>query len=152
MEYCDVPPGNDYVAISASRDSNLAIISSGELIAWDPYIGWNHYVPPGNDFVAISSGGEHNVALRAEGTVVCWPDYETRNISAFDNSIAISAGSSQVLAITNPHAKEILAAEWQKTKARIKTQPGDEKDDTAGENRIPVYPVTYTIEARLPEV
>jgi hypothetical protein len=154
-EYCDVPPGNDYVTISASRNSNLAIKSSGELIAWDPYIGWNHYVPPGNDYVAVSNSiSGYHLALRADGTIVCWGETGTGvcNISSSINNIVVSSGSSQSLAITNPQAKEILAAAWQKTKARIKTPPGEEKEVISGKNRTPFYPVTYVTEVALPGV
>lgn len=154
-EYCDIPPGNDYVAISASRNSNLAITSEGELIAWDPFIGWNHYVPPGNDYVAVSNSiSGYHLALRANGSVVCWGETGTGicNISLLINTIAISAGSSQSLAITNPQAKAILTAEWQKTKARIKIQPVGEMEARSWKNRTPVYPVTYVIKAALPEM
>lgn len=152
-EYCDVPPGNDYVIISSSRQTNLAIKSSGELIAWDPFIGWNHYVPPGNDYVAISNSVDgHHLALRSDGRIVCWGEtgLGVCNISSSKNNIAISAGSGLSLAITNPHAKEILAAEWQKTKARVKPSPGNASQQPQP-LRTPVYPVKYVINATLPE-
>ena len=152
-DFCDTLPEGKYVAISAYEWTRyLALTSKGELVAWDSVLGWNHYVPPGTDFVAISSGQRRYAALRADGTVVCWPDCETCNISAFSNSIAISAVPSNFLAITNPRAKEILAVEWQKTKAHIQIQPGEEKDKSAKINRTPAYPVKYVIEATLPEI
>ncbi|RKY23290.1 MAG: hypothetical protein DRP62_06235, partial [Planctomycetota bacterium] len=53
---CDVPEGDDFVAISAAWGYNVALKSDGSLVAW----GSNDYgqcdVPEGDDFVAISSG------------------------------------------------------------------------------------------------
>lgn len=152
-EYCDVPPGEGYLAISASRNTNLAIAGSGQLIAWDPFIGWNHYVPPGNNYVAISNGVDgHHLALQADGTIVCWGETGTGvcNISSSTDAIAIAAGSSQSLAITNPLAKEILAGEWQKTKARIISQSGNTNQLQLP--RTPVYPVKYVMNASMPPV
>jgi alpha-tubulin suppressor-like RCC1 family protein len=150
-EYCDVPPGDGYVTISASRNTNLAIAENGELIAWDPFIGWNQYVPSGNNYVAISNSVDgHHLALQADGTIVCWGETGTGvcNISSSSDNIAIAAGSSQSLAITNPRAREILATEWQKTKARVISQSGN-KDQLQHPVRTPVYPVKYVMNANL---
>jgi alpha-tubulin suppressor-like RCC1 family protein len=123
-ECCDAPPKDEYVAVSANRwTEHLALTSKGEIVAWDNIIGWKRNVPSGNDFIAVSAGREHNLALRSNGTIACWGPtggHGECNISTVPDVIAVSACSPMSLAITNPRAKEILAAEWQKTKARIR--------------------------------
>ena len=155
-ELCDPPPEDEYVTISAGKwTQHLALTSRGELIAWDNVMGWNHYVPSGTDFVAISVGNGRNVALRSDGTMVCWSPsaYSACNTTATSTkAIAIAAASSNVVAITNPRAKEILVVEWERLKARIKSQPGNENERSAAGIRAPVYPVTYVVEAPLPKV
>jgi len=151
---CEIPPADSYVAISASSGfySNLALTSNGKLVASDPYTGWNYYVPPGNDYVAISAGHGNNLALRSDGTIVCWGyEFYRCNFSSSTNAIAISAGYPN-LAITNPRAKEILAAEWQKTKACINPKAGDADRMQPLLSRTPVYPAEYVIKATLPEI
>nr|WP_303646076.1 hypothetical protein [Candidatus Solincola tengchongensis] len=60
---CDVPAGNDFVAISAGGTYSLALRSDGSLAAW----GENYYhqcdVPAGNGFVAVSAGDSFSLSL-----------------------------------------------------------------------------------------
>jgi len=68
----NIPDGNDFVAISAGANHNLALRSDGSLIAWH----YNDYslcnAPTGNDFISIASGGLHNLALKSDGSLVAW--------------------------------------------------------------------------------
>lgn len=66
---CNVPEGNDFVAVEAGRYHSLALRSDRSLAAW----GHNDYgqcdVPEGDDFVAIAAGWYHSLALRSDGSL-----------------------------------------------------------------------------------
>ena len=96
------PDGNDFVAISAGKATNIALRTDGSVVTWgadvgeyrdDVYIAVvvgagkcialraDHSiaqlvgtggVPAGNNFVQISSGGTPACALRSDGTIVQW--------------------------------------------------------------------------------
>ena len=69
---CDVPAGDDFIAISAYGLHNLALRSDGSLVAW----GDNTYgacnIPYGNDFASITTGYYHGLALKTDGSLVGW--------------------------------------------------------------------------------
>jgi hypothetical protein len=156
-EYCDVPKWNDYVAISASDHTSLALRSSGEAVSWGYEYGngqnyW-HESPSSNDFVAISDGESKHLALRSDGSVVCWGGGFARycDIVSVPDVIAISASDTQSIAITNPRAQEILAAAWQKTKARISSGAGVKTQNSQSARPL-VYKAEYIVNANLPTV
>lgn len=83
----NVPPGDDFVAISAGAGHSLALRSDGSLAGW----GWNSgdaglgsadifygqaIVPAGNDFKAVAAGAFHSLALRTNGSLVGWGSNE----------------------------------------------------------------------------
>ena len=98
---CNVPSGNDFVAIAASYNYNLALKSDGSLVGW----GQNNYgqstVPGGNDFVAVSAGWFHSLALRVNGSLVGWGrnDYGETDVPGGNDFVAVSAGGAHSLAL-----------------------------------------------------
>jgi hypothetical protein len=103
-DQCNVPAGNDYVAIAAGYTFSLALKSDGSLTAW----GLNRFgecnVPAGYDFVAIAAGGfmkGHSLALKSNGSVVAWGDnsYGQCNVPDGNDFVAVAAGASHSLAL-----------------------------------------------------
>jgi len=111
----NVPPGDDFVAISAGSDGGhvLALRSDGSLAAW----GLNYGVPDlgsadifygqatvpleysGNVFKAIAAGTFHSLALRTDGTVIGWGANEVFGQGEFTGQATVPAGLSNVVAI-----------------------------------------------------
>ena len=69
---CDVPPGNDYVAVSGGDYHSIALKSNGSLAAWGRNQWGQCNVPVGSDYVAIAAGYGHSLALKANGSLVAW--------------------------------------------------------------------------------
>jgi alpha-tubulin suppressor-like RCC1 family protein len=79
----NVPPGDDFVAISAGAAHSSALRSDGSLAGWGSNFGdaglgsadvfyGQAIVPAGNDFKAIAAGAFHSLALRTDGSLVGW--------------------------------------------------------------------------------
>jgi hypothetical protein len=94
---CNVPAGDDYVAIDAGFNHNIALRADGTIVAW----GLNNYgqceVPFYNDYIAIAAGGNHNLGLRlgeATNPIVAWGDnsYGQCNVPPPDEYTNIGAG------------------------------------------------------------
>jgi len=62
----ELPEGNDFIAISAGPNHNLALRSDGSLVAWGYNSDGQCDVPAGDGFVAISAGDWHSLALRSK--------------------------------------------------------------------------------------
>jgi hypothetical protein len=85
---CDVPAGDDFVAVSGSAMQGSALRYNGSLVNW----GWGASNPPGGtDFVAVSSGSLYSLGLRSDGTVAPWGMNSYEAPSGYD-FVAISAG------------------------------------------------------------
>jgi hypothetical protein len=100
-EQCDVPAGNDFVAVSACWKHSLALRSDGSIEGWGQNNHGQSDPPAGNDFVAISAGGVHSLALRADGSLVAW-GYNgngERDVPAGNDYVAIAAGHDHNLAL-----------------------------------------------------
>jgi alpha-tubulin suppressor-like RCC1 family protein len=73
---CNVPTGNDFVAVAASSEyHSLALRSDGSLVAW----GLNDYgqcnvpaLPSGLTYVGMSGGSRHSLGLRSDGSIIGW--------------------------------------------------------------------------------
>jgi alpha-tubulin suppressor-like RCC1 family protein len=98
----NVPDSNDFVAVAAGANHNLALRSDGSIIAWH----YNDYslcnnVPAGNGFIAIASGNLHSLALKSDGSLVAWGYnyYGQCDVPVGNDFVYIAAGSYHNVAI-----------------------------------------------------
>jgi len=98
---CNVPAGNNYVAVATSYVHNVALKSDGSLVAWG-YNAWGQCnVPGGNNYVAICAGGFHSMALKSDGSLAAWGEnsYGQCDVPAGNNYAAVSAGGAHSVAL-----------------------------------------------------
>lgn len=98
---CDVPKGNDFVAISACWKHSLALRADGTIEGWGQNNHGQSDPPAGNDYVAVAAGLVHSLALRADGSIVAW-GYNGNgecNVPNGNDYIAIAAGSEHNVAL-----------------------------------------------------
>jgi hypothetical protein len=98
---CDVPSGNDFIAIATKWKHNLAIRADGSIAGW----GHNNHgqadPPAGNDFVAIATGTAHSLALKSDGSLFAW-GYNGNgqcDVPAGNDFVAIAGGHNHNVAI-----------------------------------------------------
>ncbi len=91
---CNVPAGNDFVAIAAGYQHNLALRSDGSIAAWGDNAYGQCNAPGGTGFAAVAAGGYHSLALRSDGSLVGWGDngLGQTNVPAGYDFVAVSAG------------------------------------------------------------
>jgi len=97
---CDVPRGNDFVAISARFKHSLALRSDGSIAGWGQNNHGQSDCPKGNDFVAVGAGTVHSLALKSDGSLVAW-GYNGNgecSVPAGNDFVAIAAGDHHNLA------------------------------------------------------
>ena len=94
---CNVPRGNDFVAVSGGHWHSLALRVDGSLVSW----GSTSETPSGNDFVAIASGSGHNLALKADGSLTAWGGtaYGKTEVPEGNDFVAIAARTEHNLAL-----------------------------------------------------
>ena len=94
---CNVPRGNDFVAVSGGHWHSLALRADGSLVSW----GIMSEAPSGNDFVAIASGSGHNLALKADGSLTAWGGtaYGKTDVPEGNDFVAIAARTEHNLAL-----------------------------------------------------
>ena len=96
---CDVPAGDDFIAISTSGSNGYALKSDGSIVGW----GYNFYldIPEGNDFVAIAAGYSHGLALKSDGSLVGWGSnyYGQCDVPEGNDFVAIEVGMRHSLAL-----------------------------------------------------
>jgi hypothetical protein len=94
---CNVPRGNDFVAVSGGHWHSLALRADGSLVSW----GSITEAPSGNDFVAIASGSGHNLAIKADGSLVAWggTGYGKTDVPEGNDFVAIAARAEHNLAL-----------------------------------------------------
>ncbi|MCX6694572.1 MAG: metallophosphoesterase [Methanomicrobiales archaeon] len=102
---CNVPAGNDFVAIDAGFNHNIALRADGTIVAWGDNTYDQCIVPYNPDYVAIAAGGNHNLGLRlgeATNPIVAWGDnsYGQCNVPPPDEFTNIGAGGRFSLAAT----------------------------------------------------
>ena len=91
---CNVPTGNDFVAVVAGLEHNVALKSDGSLAAW----GDNNYgqcdVPAGSNFTAVATGAYHGVVLKSDGSLAAWGwnNFNQCNIPAGNDFVTVAAG------------------------------------------------------------
>jgi len=96
---CDVPAGDNFVAVSAGWKESLGLRADGSIVAWgDDRIG---ATPSGNDYTAISLGLNHALALRADGSITAWGSdyYGQCDVPTGNDFTAIAAGQDHNLAL-----------------------------------------------------
>lgn len=98
---CNVPPGNDYVAISGGQLYSLALRSNGSLVAWGDNTYGQRQVPVGNNYVAIAAGSSHNLAIKDDGSLAAWGlnNKGQCNVPSGNDYVAIAAGGAYGLAL-----------------------------------------------------
>ena len=91
---CDVPAGDDFIAIAAGYENSLALKSNGTTMAWGSCRAGVCNTPEGNDFVAIATGWLHSLALKSDGTIVGWGTnyYGQSDVPEGNDFAAIEAG------------------------------------------------------------
>ena len=104
MQQCNVPAGNDFVAVTAGVAHGLALKRDGSIVGW----GWHPPVPAGNDFVAVSAGFGHSLALKSDGSIVnVGAPYSAPTGNDF---VAISAGVFHSLALRSDGSVEAFGS------------------------------------------
>jgi alpha-tubulin suppressor-like RCC1 family protein len=88
---CNVPDGDDYIAVAVGEYVSFALKSDGSLKAWGNNTNSQCNVPKGNDYVAIASGGCYSFALKTDGSIEAWGD-DIPSLPENGDFIAISAG------------------------------------------------------------
>ncbi|MGA2071625.1 MAG: hypothetical protein ABSG97_09775, partial [Sedimentisphaerales bacterium] len=98
---CNVPAGNNFIAIAAGWDYSLALKSDGSIVGWGDNADGECNVPAGNNFIAISAGEYHSLALKSDGSIVGWGlnDNGQATPPAGNNFLAIAAGWYHSLAL-----------------------------------------------------
>jgi alpha-tubulin suppressor-like RCC1 family protein len=100
---CNVPAGNDFVAIGSGFNHNIALRADGTIVAWGDNTYGQCEVPYQTDYVAMAAGGNHNIALelgQQTNPVTCWGDnsYGQCNTPALDEYTNLGAGGRFSLA------------------------------------------------------
>jgi len=97
------PAGDNFVAIAAGRDHNLALSANGKVFGWGDNANGRATAPTNlSSVVAISAGSYHSLALKADGTVAGF-GYSGEKLSmvplGLENVAAIAAGGFHNLAL-----------------------------------------------------
>jgi len=155
---CEVPDGNDFVAITSGHYQSLALKSDGSLVAWH----YNDYkqcnVPAGSDFIKIASGCMFSFALKSDGSLVSWGrgNYGELDVSVGNDFVDIAAGSYHGLALKSDGSLSawgrnnygqcdvpagdgyvaIAAGEWHNVALRIKTCTATIMGDVNGDCKV----------------
>jgi len=89
---CDVPAGDDFIAVAAGSNHVAAIRRNGSLACWGVPSACD--VPPGNDFVGLASSSGWSVALRSNGSLAAWGGNRLGqcNVAGGYNFTAVAAG------------------------------------------------------------
>ena len=103
---CDVPSGDDYVAISAQFKHTLALKADGTVVGWGQNNHGQSDPPPGNDYIAVAAGELHSLALRSDGSIVAW-GYNSSGQCDVPNGndfVAVAGGHDHSLALRSDGA------------------------------------------------
>jgi hypothetical protein len=97
---CDVPDGNNFIAIAAGIHHGLALRANGSIVAWGSNEQGQCEVPDGN-YMAIAAGGYHGLALRADGSLVGWGanSVSQSNVPDGNDFVSVAAGTYHSLAL-----------------------------------------------------
>ncbi len=98
---CDVPAGNDYIAIACGDFHDLALRIDGSIAAWGDHGSGACDVPAGIRFAAVSAAAEHSLAIATNGSLVAWGDNSNGECDVPDGNdyTAIAAGYFHNLAL-----------------------------------------------------
>ncbi len=113
---CDVPTGNDFIAVAGGENYGLALRSDGSLAAWGGR--GNDYgqctVPAGNDFVAIAAGYYHGLALRSDGSLRAWGFnlWGQCDVPSGNDFVAVAAGGNHSLALRSDGSLTAWGVGW----------------------------------------
>ncbi len=102
---CNVPAGNDFIAIDSGFNHNIALRADGTIVAWGDNTYGQCEVPYQTGYVAMAAGGNHNIALelgQQTNPVTCWGDnsYGQCDTPAADEYTNLGAGGRFSLAAT----------------------------------------------------
>lgn len=98
---CNVPTGNDYVAVSAGGYHSLALKSDGSIVGWGQNADGQATPPAGNNYVAIAAGHYHSLALKSNGSIRIWGGLAAGlgNPPEGNDFVAVASGSQHSLAL-----------------------------------------------------
>ncbi len=111
---CQVPEGNDFVAVAGGYIHSIALKADGTLAAW----GWNEFgecdVPADNNFVAVGGGAYYSAALRSDGSLVAWGRNQLGqcDVPAGNDFVAISCGMTHGLALKSDGSLAAWGDNW----------------------------------------
>lgn len=99
-----MPDGNDFIALAAGIQHNLAVRADGSLVAWGYNShGQSSFTPAGTDFVDVAGGCQHSLALKQDGSAIAWGHNNEGQCAVPDgvHFLAISAGHSHNLGLVS---------------------------------------------------
>ena len=76
---CNVPAGNNYVAVGAGLYHGLALRSDGSLVGWGRNSEGQCNVPAGNDFIKVAAGWDPRPGLRSDVSLAAWETTPSAN-------------------------------------------------------------------------
>lgn len=100
---CNIPTGNDFVAVQGGTVHGIALRTDGSIVQWgsDPFCVPFGSLPTGNNnIIAIAAKRNHNLALKSDGSIIAWGCNDNGQCNVPDgNYTAIAAGSYHSVAI-----------------------------------------------------
>ena len=73
-----MPPGGEFISVSAGDDHTCGVRTDGSVACWGSNTSFGEFAgqatPPAGQFVSVSAGFDHTCGIRADASVACWGD------------------------------------------------------------------------------